>query len=284
MWVSLGSTLIVFVLFPLKHQNANHLTSQCRKRNEGSEVRSWIKLGSATDSLCDQGQMTQPLWASGFFVHWEWRIGVFQSTPLPPTSWAPVPHTEGNIPYELAWASVCNYRSDLCVVAVQSLSHAHLFVTSWTAEHQAALSFTISRSLLKFMSIESVMLSNHLSLCCPHLLLPSAFQASRSFPVSQLFASGNQSIGALASASVLPMNVQGLFALGLTDLISLLSKGQESFPAPQFESINSLVLRLIYDPDHTSIHDYWKNHSFWLYRPLLAKRCQCFLTCCLDWS
>ena len=45
MWVSLGSTIIVFVLLPLKHQNANHLTSQCRKRNEGSEVRrSWIKL------------------------------------------------------------------------------------------------------------------------------------------------------------------------------------------------------------------------------------------------
>ena len=75
------------------------------------------------------------------------------------------------------------------------------------------------------MSIESVMPSNHLILCCPLLLLPSIFRASRSFPVSQLFASGGRSIGASALASVLPMDIQDLFSLGLTGLISLLSKG-----------------------------------------------------------
>ena len=75
------------------------------------------------------------------------------------------------------------------------------------------------------MSIESVMPSNHLILCHPLLLLPSIFPTSRSFLTSQLFASGGQSIGASASASVLPMNIQGWFPLRLTGLISLLSKG-----------------------------------------------------------
>ena len=67
--------------------------------------------------------------------------------------------------------------------------------------------------------------SNHLILCCPLLLLPSIFPSIRSFQMSQLFASGGSSIGASASASVLPMNIQGWFPLGLTSLISLLSKG-----------------------------------------------------------
>ena len=84
-------------------------------------------------------------------------------------------------------------------VVVQLLSCVQLFVTPWTAAHQASLSFTISRSLLKLMSIESVMPSNHLILCCPFLLLPSISPASGSFPMSQLFTSGGQSIGASAS-------------------------------------------------------------------------------------
>ena len=81
--------------------------------------------------------------------------------------------------------------------------------------------------------------------------------------MSQIFASGGQSIGASAPASVLPMNIQGWFTLGLTDLISLLSKGlSRSSPAPQFKSINSLALTFLYGPTLTSIHDYWKNVSF----------------------
>ena len=66
--------------------------------------------------------------------------------------------------------------------AVQSLSHVQLFVTSWTATHQASLSFTLSRNLLKLMSIESVMPSNHLILCLLLLLLPSVFPSIRVFP------------------------------------------------------------------------------------------------------
>ena len=88
---------------------------------------------------------------------------------------------------------------------------------------QAYLSLTISRSLPKFTSIESVMPSNHLILCHPFCSCPQSFPASGSFPMSQLFASGGQSIR--ASASVLPMNIQGWFPLGLTDLISLKSRG-----------------------------------------------------------
>ena len=97
-------------------------------------------------------------------------------------------------------------------------------VCSVTRARQAPLSFIISCSLLKFMSIESVMLYNHLILCHPFLVLPSVFPSIR---VSQLFASGGQSIGASALASVLQywMSIQSWFPLGLTDLISLLSKG-----------------------------------------------------------
>ena len=92
--------------------------------------------------------------------------------------------------------------------SVQSLSHVLLFATPWTAARQASLSITNSRSLSKLISIESVMPSNHLILCRPLLLLPSIFPSIRVFPVSQFFGSGGQSIGASASASVFPMNIQ----------------------------------------------------------------------------
>ena len=75
------------------------------------------------------------------------------------------------------------------------------------------------------MSIELVMPSNHLILCHPLLLLPSIFPVSGSFQMNQPFASGGQSIRTSASASVLPLNIQGWFLLGLTGLISLLFKG-----------------------------------------------------------
>ena len=109
------------------------------------------------------------------------------------------------------------------LVVAQLPSHFQLFAIPRTATHQASLSFTISTSLLKFMSIESVMLSSHLILCCPLLL--QSFPALGCFPVSKLFTSGGQSIGASASASVLPMTTQDWFPLGLTGLISFLSKG-----------------------------------------------------------
>ena len=101
-------------------------------------------------------------------------------------------------------------------------SLVQLFATPQTAAHQASLSFTGSRSLLQFMSIESVMLSNHLILCHPLLLLPSILRVLSSGSDLQI---RWQSTRASASTSVLPMNIQGWFPLGLTCLISLQSKG-----------------------------------------------------------
>ena len=107
------------------------------------------------------------------------------------------------------------------------------------------------------MSTESVMLSNH-------LLLPSIFPSIRVFSNELVLASGSQNIRASASASVLPMNVQGWFHLGLTGLVSLQSKGLSRIfsSTHNSKSINSSVLRLLHDPTLTSIHDHWKNHNF----------------------
>jgi len=103
---------------------------------------------------------------------------------------------------------VCIVRHNPFAV-VQALSHVQLFATTWIIAHQASLSFTISWSLLKLMSIELVTPSNYLILCCPFSSCLQSFLASGYFPMSQFFASSGQSIGASASASVLPMNIQG---------------------------------------------------------------------------
>ena len=116
-------------------------------------------------------------------------------------------------------------RDTIVCVVVQSLSHVQLFAATWTAACQATLTFTVSQSVLRFMSIESVMSSKHLIVCCAHIILSQSFSAPGCFPMMQHFASGGQSIGASALASVLPMNIQGWFLLGLTGFISLLSKG-----------------------------------------------------------
>ena len=145
--------------------------------------------------------------------------------------------------------------------SVQPLSRVRLFATPWTASHQASLSTTNSRSLLKLMSIKSVMPSNHLILCCPLLLLPSIFPSIRSFPMSQFFASDGQNIG--VSFSVSPSNQHlGLISFRMDWLDLLAVQGTlESSPTPQFKSINSSALSFLYSPTLTSIHDHWKNHS-----------------------
>ena len=119
-----------------------------------------------------------------------------------------------------------NYQSEIIQgvihrFVVQSPGCVQLFVIPWTAVLQASLSFTIYRSLLIFISIESVMPFNHLIFCFPLLLLPSIFPSIMSWP----FIPGGQSIGASASASVLSMNIQDWFPLVLTGWISLQSKG-----------------------------------------------------------
>ena len=109
--------------------------------------------------------------------------------------------------------------------SVQSLSCIQLFVTPWTAAHQASLPITNYQTWLKLMSIESVMPSNSLILCRPLLLLPSILPSFRVFSIESVLHIRWQSIGVSASASVLPMFIQDWFRLGWTGWISLQSKG-----------------------------------------------------------
>ena len=109
--------------------------------------------------------------------------------------------------------------------SVQLLSHVWLLATPWTAAPQASLSMTNSQSPPKPMSIESVMPSNHLILCRPLLLLPSIFPSIGVFSNGYLFASGGQSIGGLASTSVLPMNTQDWSPSGWAGWMSLQFRG-----------------------------------------------------------
>ena len=99
------------------------------------------------------------------------------------------------------------------------------------------------------------------SVACFSFCLQS-FPASGTFPMNHLFASDDQNTGASASSSVLPVSIQGWSPLRLIGLVSLLSKGsQESSPAPQFESINSLAFCLLYGPTLTTVCDHWEDHS-----------------------
>ena len=128
---------------------------------------------------------------------------------------------------------------------------------------QASLSFTISQSLLKLIFIELLMLSNHLILCCPLPLLPSIFPSIRVFS-NELALHIRWPKYWSFNFSISPSNeYSGLISLLLTGLIPYCPRdSQKSSPALQFESINSLALSLLYGTTLTSIHDYWKNHSF----------------------
>jgi len=150
--------------------------------------------------------------------------------------------------------------SFLCSNKLLLFSYIQLFMTAWTAAQQASLSLTVCSNPCP------------LSQCChptisssvvPFSSCPQSFSVLESFPRSQFIALGGQSIG--ASAWVLPMNIQYWFPLVLSWLVwSPYSPrdSQESSPTPQFESINSSVLSLLYGPNLISIHDYGKNHSF----------------------
>ena len=105
--------------------------------------------------------------------------------------------------------------------SVQLLSHVRLFATPWTAVCQGSLSITNSQSLLKFMSFDSVMQSNHLILCYPLLLPSSTFSSIRVFSNESVLCN-RWPVGVSASASVLPMNIEDQFPLGWTGWISLL--------------------------------------------------------------
>ena len=108
------------------------------------------------------------------------------------------------------------------ISSVQSLSHVRLFATAWTAARQVSLSITNSESLLKLMPLSQWCHPTISSTVVPFSSCLQSFPALGSFPRSQFFASGSQNIGVSASASVLPMNIQDWFPLGLTDLYFIL--------------------------------------------------------------
>ena len=147
--------------------------------------------------------------------------------------------------------------------SVQSLSCVRLFVTPWTAARQASLSITNSWSLLKLMSIESVMPSNHLILCHPLLLLPSIFPSIRVFSNELVLRIRWPEYWSF-SFSISPSNEYSQLISFRIDLFDLLAVQEtlKSSPAPQFESIDSLALSLLYGPTLPSVCDYWKNHIF----------------------
>ena len=137
-------------------------------------------------------------------------------------------------------------------------------MTPWTLAQQASLSITNSWSLLKLMSIELVMPSNLLILCRPLLFLPTVFPSMRIF--------SNESALPIRwpkywsfSFSISPSNeYSGLisFRVDWFDILAVQRTFQESSPTPQFKNINSLTLSFLYSPTLTSIHDWWKIHSF----------------------
>ena len=146
--------------------------------------------------------------------------------------------------------------------SVQLLSHVRLFVTPWTTARQASLSITNSPSLPNLMSIESVMPSKYLILCCPLLLLPSIFPSIRVFSNESAlhirwpeYWSFNFNISPSNEHSALIS-----FRMDWSDLLAV-QVTLESSPTPQFKSINSSALSFHYSPTFTSLHDYWKNHS-----------------------
>ena len=146
--------------------------------------------------------------------------------------------------------------------SVQLLSCVQLFVTPWTAAHQASLSITNSWSLLKLKSIESVMLSSHLILCRPLLLLLPIPPSIRVFSNESTLRTRWPKYWSF-SFSISPSNEYSgpiSFRMDWLDLLAVQGT-LKSLLQNQFKSFNSLVLSFLHSPTLTSIHNYWKNHS-----------------------
>ena len=164
-------------------------------------------------------------WLDGITTQWTWvwassgrwwrtrKPGMLQSMGLP------------RVGHDLATECQQQWFKNVFVVVVQLLNHFQLFVIPWTAAGQASLSFTISQSLLKLMSIELVIPSNHIVLCHPLLLMPSIFCSIRVFSNELALCIKWPKYWSFSFSIVLLTNIQGLFSFGLTGLISLQSKG-----------------------------------------------------------
>ena len=137
-------------------------------------------------------------------------------------------------------------------------------VTPWTAACQASLSITNSWTLLKLMSIELVMSSNHLILCCPLLLLPSIFASIKVFSNKSVLHIRWPKYWSFSFSISSSNEYPGLisFRMDWLNLLSVQGTLKSLLLTPQFKSINSSALSFLYSPTLTSIHDCWKNHSF----------------------
>ena len=143
---------------------------------------------------------------------------------------------------------------------VQSLSHVQFFVTPCTAACQASLSFTISWSLCKLMSIELVMPSNYLILCHPLFLLPSIFPRVRVFSSESTLHIRWPKYWSFSFSIIPPKEIPGLISIGWTGWISLQSKGlSRVFSSTTVQSNDSSALSFLCGPTLISIHDYWKH-------------------------
>ena len=155
-------------------------------------------------------------------------------------------------------------NSHLCwFSSVQSSRSVQLFATTWTAACQAYLSITNSQSLLKLMPIKSVMPSNHLISAVPFSSCLQSFPASGSFKKL----SSSHQVAKVLEFQLQDQSFQCIFRTaflqdGLVGSPCSPRDSQESSPTPQFKSINSSALSFLYSPTLTSIHDYWKNHSY----------------------
>ena len=157
----------------------------------------------------------------------------------------------------------CNCKIVFSSVQFSSVTQPCLTLCDpWTKTHQASRSITNSWSLPQLMSIESVMPSNHLTLCHPLLLLPSIFPSIRVFS-NELALHIRWPKYWSFSFSISPSDAySGLISFRMDWLDFFAVQGTlKSSPTPQFKSINSSVLSFVYSPTLTSIHDHWKNHS-----------------------
>ena len=148
-------------------------------------------------------------------------------------------------------------------ILVQLLSCVWFFATTWTVAYQPSLSITNSQSLFKSCPSSWWCHRTISSSVIPFSSCLQSFPVSGTFPVSQFFSSGGQMIGVSASASVFPMNIQDRFPLEWTGWISLQSNRlSRVFSNTTVQKHQFFSAQLLYSPTLTSIHDYWKNHSF----------------------
>ena len=163
--------------------------------------------------------------------------------------------------YHSVSLSVSFRKLNQSVQLVQSLSRVQLFATPWIATCQASLSITNTRSTRRLTSIESVMPSSHLILGRPLLLLPPIPPSIRVFSNESTLHMRWPKYWSFSFSIIPSKEIPGLISFRM-DWLDLLAVQGESSPTPQFKSTNSSALSLLHSPTLTSIHDYWKNHSF----------------------